>query len=276
MKIDSHQHFWRYNDKEFSWINENMGILKRDFLPADLLPVLHNAGFEGTLAVQARQNVAETEWLLKLADENDFIKGVVGWVELCSKNAGDQFEKYSDHPKLVGVRHVIHDETDDFFILRNDFAKSISLLSRYNLSYDILIFAHHLPQTIEFVRQFPNQVFVLDHIAKPEIKFRKISPWRENINTLSRFENVYCKLSGIVTEADWYAWTPEDIVPYLDTLVKAFGTKRLMIGSDWPVCLLAGDYKKVMSLITDYFSRFTEKEKADIYGLNAKRAYCLS
>ncbi len=275
MKIDSHHHFWKYNEKEYSWIDGRMDILKTDYLPQNLSPLIKDAGFEGTIAIQARQSLEETEWLLNLSEENSFIKGIVGWVDLCSDKLEEQLEKYSSHKKFIGVRHVIQDEEDDNFMLRNDFIRGIGLLKKYNLTYDILIFARHLPQTIEFVRQFPDQTFILDHIAKPEIKAKKISPWKENMQQLASMQNVYCKLSGMVTETDWYAWTPDDIKPYLDEVVDAFGSGRLMIGSDWPVCLLAGEYQKVIQLVENYFSDYSENEKADIFGNTATRVYHL-
>ncbi len=275
MKIDSHHHFWKYDEKEYSWIDGRMDILKTDYLPQNLSPLIKDAGFEGTIAIQARQSLEETEWLLNLSEENSFIKGIVGWVDLCSDKLEEQLEKYSSHKKFIGVRHVIQDEEDDNFMLRNDFIRGIGLLKKYNLTYDILIFARHLPQTIEFVRQFPDQTFILDHIAKPEIKAKKISPWKENMQQLASMQNVYCKLSGMVTETDWYAWTPDDIKPYLDEVVDAFGSGRLMIGSDWPVCLLAGEYQKVIQLVENYFSDYSENEKADIFGNTATRVYHL-
>ena len=275
LTIDSHQHFWKFNNEEFSWIDDQMKILKKNFLPQDLFPIIQENNVDGTITVQARQSLEETEWILQLSDENSFIKGVVGWVDLRSKELEKQLERYTQHKKLAGVRHVIQSEPDDKFLLRDDFINGIKSLKKYNLSYDILIYAKHLPQTIEFVNKFPNQIFILDHIAKPDIKNRIIIPWKKNIERLGRFENVYCKLSGMITEADWHSWKPDDLLPYIDVIVKSFGTERLMIGSDWPVCQVAGDYKKVISVVTDYFSKFSEIEKENIFGMNAIKAYGL-
>ena len=275
MKIDSHQHFWKYNPDEYAWITDDMGILRQDFLPEDLKPLLSRAGIHGSVAVQARQSLDETRWLLNLAGENEFIKGVVGWVDLCSENLEDQLMEFLPNPKFVGVRHIIQDEPDKFFILRKEFIRGVGLLQRFDLAYDILVFARHLPQTIEFVRKYPDQVFVLDHIAKPEIRLRKTSPWKEEVMKLAAFQNVYCKVSGMITEADWLRWKKTDFRPYLDTLTDAFGTNRLMIGSDWPVCQLAGSYTDVLEIAVNYFAGFSRYEKKALFGRNAEKAYQL-
>ncbi|MBN2611144.1 MAG: amidohydrolase family protein [Bacteroidales bacterium] len=271
--IDAHQHFWKYNKREYPWINDQMEILKKNYLPGHLSSLMTEEKIIGSVAVQARQSIEETEWLLQLADEYEFVKGVVGWVDLCSKNLTDQLDKYASNQKLVGVRHVIHDEPDDFYILRNDFNRGIEELKKYNLTYDILIFEHHLPQTIEFVKKHPNQIFIVDHIAKPKIRQGNLHPWKTNIEKLAGFQNVFCKLSGIITEADWKNWNDETIKPYLDVVVDAFGTNRVMIGSDWPVCLVAGSYKQVIELTTDYFTKFSENEKGAVFGNNALNIY---
>ncbi|MFO7656123.1 MAG: amidohydrolase family protein [Bacteroidales bacterium] len=275
MIIDAHQHFWKYIPKEYQWIDNKMNILKKDYLPDHLEPLLKETDIDGSITVQARQSLEETEWLLQLAKGNKIIKGVVGWVDLCSDKLGDQLGRFSSDQKLVGVRHVIHDEPDDFFILKNDFNRGIRQLEEYNLTYDILIFEHHLPQTIEFVRKHPSQVFVVDHIAKPKIRQGNLQPWKTNIEKLAESENVFCKLSGMVTEADWQNWNPEMIKPYLDVVLHAFGTNRLMLGSDWPVCLVAGGYNKIIELVTNYFSAFSASEKASVFGANALKAYHL-
>lgn len=274
MKIDSHQHYWHFNTADYGWMGENMSVIKRDFLPADLLPELKSIGFDGSVAVQARQSLEETNWLLQLADEHPHIKGVVGWVDLQSEQAEAQIAAFAKHPKAVGVRHVIHDEEDIDFILRPAFIRGIKLLEKYNLAYDILIFPKHLINTIEFVKQFSEQqIFVVDHIAKPLIKDGIVSPWREEIAALAKFPNVYCKVSGMVTEADWNTWKPENIRPYLDIVFEAFGPERILIGSDWPVCLVAGKYSEVMQVVIDNISTFPEKEQALILGGNAAKAY---
>lgn len=274
MKIDSHQHYWHFNLKDYSWMGDNMSVIKRDFLPSDLLPELESINFDGSVAVQARQNLEETQWLLKLADDFPHIKGVVGWLDLQSETVETDIQEFATHPKAVGVRHVIHDEEDDNFMLCPEFIRGIKLLEKYNLAYDILIFPKHLQNTIKFVREFSeNQTFIIDHIAKPFIKDGIHSPWKEEITELAKFPNVFCKLSGMVTEADWENWNPEHLKPYLDVVLKAFGTDRVMIGSDWPVCLVAGKYEKVMGVVMDYISKFSETEKAKILGGNAVKAY---
>jgi L-fuconolactonase len=274
MKIDSHQHYWHFNTADYGWMGENMSVIKRDFLPADLLPELKSIDFDGSVAVQARQSLQETEWLLQLSDAYPHIKGVVGWLDLQSERAEEQIAAFARHPKAVGVRHVIHDEEDIDFMLRPAFIRGVKLLEKYNLAYDILIFPKHLTNTIEFVKQFSDkQTFVVDHIAKPLIKDGIVSPWKEDIAALATFPNVYCKLSGMVTEADWNTWTPENIHPYLDVVMEAFGPERILIGSDWPVCLVAGKYSEVMQVVIDYISTFSEKEQALMLGENAVKAY---
>lgn len=274
MKIDSHQHYWHFNTADYGWMGEDMSVIKRDFLPADLLPELKSIDFDGSVAVQARQSLEETNWLLQLADEHPHIKGVVGWLDLQSEQAEEQIAAFAKHPKAVGVRHVIHDEEDIDFMLRPAFIRGVQLLEKYDMAYDILIFPKHLTNTIEFVKQFSEkQTFVVDHIAKPLIKDGIVSPWKEDIAALAKFPNVYCKVSGMVTEADWNTWTPENIRPYLDVVMEAFGPERILIGSDWPVCLVAGKYSEVMQVVIDYISTFTEKEQALMLGENAAKAY---
>jgi len=274
MKIDSHQHYWHFNTADYGWMGENMSVIKRDFLPTDLLPELKSIDFDGSVAVQARQSLEETNWLLQLADEHPHIKGVVGWLDLQSEQVEAQIAAFAKHPKAVGVRHVIHDEEDIDFMLRPAFIRGVQQLEKYDLAYDILIFPTHLANTIEFVKQFSDkQIFVVDHIAKPLIKDGIVSPWKEDIAALAKFPNVYCKLSGMITEADWNTWKPENIRPYLDVIMEAFGPERILIGSDWPVCLVAGKYSEVMQVVIDYISTFTEKEQALMLGENAAKAY---
>ncbi|MBN2012228.1 amidohydrolase family protein [candidate division KSB1 bacterium] len=275
MKIDSHQHFWIYNQDEYDWISNDMEILQKNYVPDQLQAELASIGFDGSIVVQARQSLEETQWLLNLAEHNNFIKGVVGWVDLCSPGVEEQLIQFSEHPKLVGVRHVIHDEVDNDFMLRKEFLNGIGLLSKFGLTYDILVFPRHLPNTIQFVRQFPEQVFVLDHLAKPFIKDKKLPPWQEDIEKLARFKNVYCKLSGMVTEADVKNWKPTDLIPYLDIVFAAFGSNRLMIGSDWPVCRLAGTYKQIMEVVLDYITKMPDQDRKKILGINAVEAYKL-
>ena len=231
MIIDAHQHFWHYNVKEYPWIDDRMKVLQRDFLPADLEKELGKLNIEGTIAVQARQCLEETRWLLKLSEEHDFIKGIVGWVDLCSADLTFQLEEFAQHPKFVGVRHVVHDERDERFMARRDFQQGIGMLAEYNLTYDLLIFPKHLALAAELVSLFPDQVFVLDHIAKPNIKDGIHAPWDKGIMKLAQNSNVYCKLSGMVTEGNWNDWKPNDFTYYLDMVFEAFGPDAVEHGS---------------------------------------------
>ena len=275
MRIDAHQHFWRYRPETHPWISEAMPQLKRDFLPADLQPLLNAAGFDGCVAVQAQQNVAETEWLLQLAAEHPFIRGVVGWVDLCAPHVADALRRSAAHPRLRGVRHVAQDEPDDRFLVRPDFLRGIAALAPLGLTYDILVYARQLPAAIELVQRFPQQRFVLDHIGKPEMRNRQLDTWRADITALAAQPNVSCKLSGMVTEGDWQQWKPADFTAYLDVVLGRFGVQRLLIGSDWPVCTLAGSYGEVMALVTDYIGFLSPSERAAILGGNAVRFYGL-
>jgi L-fuconolactonase len=275
MRIDSHQHFWRYSPTEHAWMTDAMNVIQRDFLPEDLRPLLAPAGFDGCVAVQARQSLEETRWLLELTESNDFVRGVVGWVDLCSPGLPEQLEELARHPRMVGVRHVLQDEPDDEFMLRAAFRRGIGLLREFGLTYDLLLYPKHLPVAARLVEEFPHQRFVLDHIAKPAIAGGVISPWREDLQRLARFPNVFCKLSGMVTETRWHAWKPEDFYPYLDVSLAAFGTGRVMIGSDWPVCILSGGYLSTMQIVIDYVRQFSEPEQAAILGETCARFYGL-
>lgn len=275
LRIDAHQHFWRYQPETHAWISDAMAPLKRDFLPADLEPLLAAMRFDGCVAVQAQQDVAETEWLLQLADQHAFVRGVVGWVNLCATNVIDVLQPLAAHPRLRGVRHVVQDETDDRFMLRPEFMRGIAGLAQFRLTYDILIYPRQLPAAVDLVSRFPQQRFVLDHIAKPEIRDRRFGPWKSGIAALAAQPNVSCKLSGIVTEADWHAWKPSDFTEYLDVVLDRFGPYRLMIGSDWPVCTLAGTYADVVGVVSDYISFLSPSERDAILGGNAVRFYGL-
>jgi L-fuconolactonase len=275
MRIDAHQHFWRYDQAEYGWIDDTISVRRRDFLPPDLQPELKRSGFDGTIAVQARQTLAETKWLLELAAASSFILGVVGWVDLQSPDVVSHLAELSKNPKLVGIRHVVQSEPDDRFLLRPRFLRGISILEKFGLAYDILIYRRHLPATIEFVQRFPRQRFVLDHLAKPLIQSGKLQPWASGIRKLAEFPNVYCKLSGLVTEANWNAWKPEHIKPYLDVALGSFGSERLMIGSDWPVCTLAASYSEAMDLVTEYFSCYSDNIRNAVLGGNAAKFWNL-
>ena len=276
MRLDSHQHFWTYRPDHQVWMTDEMQVLRRDYLPGELQPLLQSIQFDGTIAVQARQMVGETAWLLELADVHDFIKGVVGWVDLQSPELRSQLETYSGHPKLVGVRHVVHDEPDDKFMLRPEFRRGIAQLREFGLTYDLLLFPKHLPVAVRLVAEFPDQPFVLDHIAKPTVREGRMSPWREDLQRLAQFPNVWCKLSGLVTEATWQQWQPEDFHRYLDIVVAAFGPGRLMIGSDWPVCTLSGTYGDTMKIVTDYIRKLPTEIREGILGGNCARFYGLN
>jgi L-fuconolactonase len=275
MHIDAHQHFWLYDAKEYGWIDESMAELQRDFLPKDLKPELERNGFQGCVAVQARQTLEETRWLLELAEQNDFLLGVVGWVDLRSPSLRLQLEELARKPKLVGVRHIVQSEPDDRFLLQPDFVRGIGMLEEFNLAYDILIYTKHLPVAAEFVAKFPRQRFVLDHLAKPPIKSGALEPWAKGIRELAEFPNVYCKASGMVTEADWKKWKPADMKPYLDVAFECFGPQRMMIGSDWPVCEAATPYSRVLDIVEDYIRSFSAEEKNAVLGGNAAKFWRL-
>jgi L-fucono-1,5-lactonase len=275
MPVDAHQHFWLYDRHEYGWIDESMAALRRDFLPADLKPELERSGFQGCVAVQARQTLEETRWLLELAERNPFILGVVGWVDLRSPGVGFELQALARESKLVGVRHVVQSEPDDRFLLQPEFLCGISILEEFDLAYDILIYAKHLAVAAEFVARFPRQRFVLDHLAKPPIKSGAVDAWERGIRKLSAFENLFCKVSGLVTEADWQAWKPEDVRPYLDVAFECFGPSRLMIGSDWPVCTVAASYSRVMDVVKDYLGKYSGEEREAVLGGNAARFWRL-
>lgn len=273
MRLDAHQHFWQYNPAEHVWMTARMAALKRNFLPAHLEPLLTASGFDGTIAVQARQNLEETRWLLELAERNQFIKGVVGWVDLRSPALRVQLQQFSAHPKLAGVRHVVHDEPDEEFLLRPEFRRGIAQLREFDLTYDLLLYPKHLKIACQFVAEFPQQTFVLDHIAKPEIAQARTAPWETHLRELAQFPNVFCKLSGMVTEARWGQGRAQDFHPYLDTVVDAFGLQRLMIGSDWPVCTLSAAYPATMGIVIDYLQQFSAADRAAVLGDNCARIY---
>lgn len=276
MIIDAHHHLWNFNKAEYAWMDDSMSILKQDYQPADLEKQLTGSDVVGTVAVQARQNLEETRWLLETASRHPFIKGVVGWVDLCSEQLSNQLDAFSSNPLLVGVRHIIHDEPDDDFMLRPAFIKGMEKLVQHNLAYDLLLFPKHLRKAFELVALFPDQRFVLDHLSKPFIKAGILDPWREEITALASEPNVWCKISGMVTEADHEHWKYKDFLPYLDTVVEAFGTDRIMIGSDWPVCRLAGEYQQIMDIPVRYFNDLDSADKEKIFSLNCMECYELT
>jgi L-fuconolactonase len=278
--IDAHQHFWRYSPAEYPWIGVGMERIARDFLVADLEAVARPEGIGGSVAVQARQSLAETRWLLELAAAQPFIRGVVGWVDLRSGEVGEQLAALLDRPnavvgKLVGVRHVVQDEPDPRFLLGEAFVGGLRQLAPFGLTYDLLLYPPQLPAAVELAGLLPTQPFVLDHLAKPRVKTGEIADWRRDIESLARHQNVSCKVSGLVTEAAWQAWKPTDFRPYLDVVLTAFGPERLMIGSDWPVCLVAASYAEVARIARDFFSGLSPAEQAEIAGGTARRIYGL-
>ncbi len=275
MKIDSHQHFWKYDPARDTWITEEMSILKRDFLPEDLAHEYQANGIDASIAVQANQSENETLFLLDLANRNSKIAGVVGWVDLCSSKAAERLAFFSQFEKLRGFRHIAQAEPDERFLVRDDFVRGIAGLREFGFTYDILIYPKQLPAALELVARLPEQRFIIDHLAKPEIKTRGAASWATHMRNIAQSPNVYCKLSGLVTEADWHHWKREDFKPYLDVVFDAFGPQRLMFGSDWPVCLLAGSYQRVKQVIEDYLNGHSEDEKEKIFGDNAVGFYGL-
>jgi L-fuconolactonase len=275
MIVDSHHHFWRYNPIDYGWIDDGMAKIRRDFLPADLHQDMVAAGVDAVLSVQARQSVEETRWLLDLAAANGFITGVVGWVPLASPSLPATLEEFAAYPKLVGVRHVLQDEPDPAYMLREDFQAGIRALRDFNLSYDILVFERHLPQTIEFVDRHPAQPFVVDHMAKPRMKQREIEPWSRRMRELAKRPNVSCKISGLTTEVGRANWNIADLRPYVDVVLESFGPNRVLFGSDWPVCLVACDYPRWMATVQELIADLSPTERSAILGGNAHRVYRL-
>jgi L-fuconolactonase len=273
LQIDAHQHFWKYDPINYAWIDDNMTAIRQDFMPENLKPILKASGFDGCITVQSEQTERENEFQLANAEKHSFIKGVVGWVDLQSEFVEDRLAYYQDFDKLKGFRHVLQGEKHREFMLRPAFLRGVNLLKRYGYTYDILIFTDQLKATAVFLALCPGQPFVIDHLAKPDIKHKEIKVWEHEIKRVAQFENVFCKVSGMVTEADWAKWRPTDFYPYLDVLVDAFGMDRLMFGSDWPVCNVAANYGQVVDVVKDYFSSFSKNEQAAFFGGNATKFY---
>ena len=272
MRLDAHQHFWEYDAQRDSWIDDSMSVLKSDYLPEQIEPLLKEKELEGCIAVQANQSEKETEFLLALAEAYSFIKAVVGWVDLCSENIEKRLEYYAQNPFLKGIRHIVQAEPENF-VLKPEFQRGIGFLSQFNLVYDLLVYPSQLESGIELVSQFPDQKFVLDHCAKPQIKIQEIKKWTRDIRHIAEEENVFCKVSGLVTEADFKNWKPSDFLPYLEVVFDAFGEDRVLYGSDWPVCLLAASYEKVYQLIDDYTIEHSADARRKFFGDNAARIY---
>ncbi|AEI51634.1 amidohydrolase family protein [Runella slithyformis] len=277
MTIDSHQHFWIYDAERDAWINDQMTRIRQNFLPEDLFPILQTNGVDGCVAVQADQSEAETLFLLALAEKySGFVKGVVGWVDLRAANLYEKLEYYSQYELLKGFRHVAQAEPDDF-LSRPEVIKGIRQLTAFDFTYDILIYPTQLKAALHLVRELPQVDFVVDHLAKPYIKDQKINTWSNYMRQLAAQPHVLCKVSGMVTEADWQHWTQKDFYPYLDVLFESFGPERLMFGSDWPVCLVAAEYEQVIGLVRDYMTNvgFSASDRAKVFGENATRFYRL-
>tara|TARA_R110000796_G_scaffold67449_5_gene154839 strand:+ start:96600 stop:97427 length:828 start_codon:yes stop_codon:yes gene_type:complete len=275
MIIDSHQHFWQYDPLRHSWIADDMATIRKNFMPSDIKMVYSDNAIDGCVAVQVDQTLEETDFLLKLSNENDFIKGVVGWVDLRDAAIEMQLEAYIDKKKLKGFRHIVQGEADPNFLLRPNFLTGISLLEKFNYTYDILVYPYQLGAVLEFVKQFPNQKFVINHIGKPYIKDGFYDGWAVLMKEIAKYENVVCKFSGMITEADYKFWTPNQIHPYMDLILNTFGAKRILFGSNWPVCLVAGSYSKVKSLSINFISKLSVDEQRQIMGANAIRFYNL-
>jgi len=272
--IDAHHHLWKHNDRDYDWLNnEALRGLRRDFLVNDLVEATKSTDVSGAIAVQVRQSIIETDWLLDVAAHHSLVRGVVGWVPLCSPDVIPILERLALEPKMKGVRHILQDEPDEFFMLRDEFNRGVGRLKDFGMVYDILIFERHLPQTIEFVDRHPDQVFVLDHIAKPRIKDGLISPWAERIRELAKRENVFCKISGMATEAVWSTWDAQQLRPYFDVVLEAFGPKRLMFGSDWPVLTLAGDYATWVAAFQSFITDLSPDEQERISSGTARHVY---
>ncbi|MBC7889457.1 MAG: amidohydrolase family protein [Ferruginibacter sp.] len=274
-RIDAHQHFWQFDPVRDSWINEEMAEIQRDFLPPDLQPLLQQNNLDGCVVVQSDQSEKENEFQLSNAGSFDFIKGIVGWVDLQSEGVHERLAYYHQFKKMKGFRHVLQGEADRALMLKPAFINGISKLQKFGFTYDILIFPDQLKYAGELAAAFPDQKFVIDHIAKPNIKDQKVAEWKKDIQALAAHENLYCKISGMVTEADWKNWTKEDFTPYMDTIVETFGTNRILFGSDWPVCLVAASYQQMLEIVTGYFSSFTDNERTKFFGLNAIQFYNL-
>jgi L-fuconolactonase len=276
MRIDAHQHFWKFEPVRDSWITDDMSIIQKDFLPKDFQTVLKKNDFDGSVVVQSDQSEHENGFQLKNSQENDFVKGVIGWVDLQAKDIEEQLAYFSSFKKIKGFRHVLQGETDRSLMLKPEFMNGISKLEKFDFTYDILVYVDQLKYIPEFVGAFMTQKFVIDHLAKPRIKDREIREWKEEIQKIARFENVYCKISGMVTEADWTNWKQDDFIPYIDVVIEAFGPDRIMYGSDWPVCLVAASYEQVLGIVQEYFSSFSEAEQELFFGGNAVKFYSLT
>ena len=277
MKIDAHQHFWQHSlPFDYSWQDaEPLAQIRRDYLPEDLAPLIREVGMERTVFVQTQHNVEENRWVLGLAEQHDFIAGVVGWIDLASEACEDQLLEFKDHPKFVGIRHITQDEPDDDFIIRPDVRRGLGVLQKHGVPFDLLFFVKHLKHAATLAREFPDLPMVVDHLAKPRIKDAALDDWIDNFRAAAQFPNVFCKLSGMVTEADWQNWQPADLKPYVETALECFGPQRCMYGSDWPVCELAGSYQQVHAALVETLGPLGESELDAIFGGTVTNFYGL-
>jgi L-fuconolactonase len=275
MIVDSHQHFWKYQPANHAWINEDMSAIRRDFLPADLKPIYDQNAIDGCVAVQVDQTEGDNEFFVELAQQNSFIKGIVGWVDFRASNIAERLSYYATVPLIKGFRHIVQGEADKNFLLGDDFCRGISRLQHHSFTYDILVYAHQLGQVAEFVMKFPNQPFIIDHLAKPAIRDGSITEWAAQMKRIAKQQNVYCKMSGMVTEADWKKWSYSDLEPYMQTVMDAFSPHRLVYGSDWPVCLVAASYEKQLGVVKQFIGKLSASEQSAIMGENAVRFYHL-
>ena len=273
MRIDAHQHFWQYDPVKHSWINDEMSVIRKDFGPAELYPILQELNIDGTVAVQADETDAETAYLLKLAAENDFIKAVVGWIDLKTEGLDQRLEDYKGKSKLVGFRAIMQGQPDELYLKNEQFNKNVQLLAKHGYTYDLLVFHHQLPSLVRFTDKLPDNKLILDHIAKPDIKNKNIKDWKEQIKILAGHPNIYCKLSGIITEADYKRWSYDDVIPYIETAAEYFGVDRICFGTDWPVCLVAGSYRQVYEIIEKFSLQLDQQDREKLFGLNTAIFY---
>ena len=273
MRIDAHQHFWKYAPTTHGWINDEMAVIRRDFLPNDLETILSKHHIDGTIAVQADESIQETEFLLSLSDKHDFIKAVVGWIDLRSHQAIDQMMQFKQYKKLAGFRCIMQGQSDEAYFNNEIFKKNLALLKDFDYTYDLLVYHHQLTSLLKFIEEIPENRLMLDHIGKPDIKEKNYSKWKENIFELAVHPGIYCKLSGMITEANYSTWTYDDLVPYMDAVGEAFGIDRICFGSDWPVCLVAGDYDKMIGVVEKWASQLNQHDYNQLFGLNTSKFY---
>jgi L-fuconolactonase len=275
MKVDAHQHFWQRDRFYYPWLSKDLTTLQRDFGPEELHPLLQKNAIDVALVVQTLSSLEETYWFLQLSEENSFIAGVIGWADLSDPLIGEQLAEFQSSGNLVGIRHRVHDEPDENWLLRDDILFGLQTLADHSLPYDLLIQPSHLPLCVELAKTLPNLSLVVDHIAKPEITQKHWEPWAEGITQLAALPNVSCKISGMITETNWDTWTPEDLQPYVEHVFNSFGSDRVLFGSDWPVCLLAGSYDRVVETVTALTDQMNDHALAGFWGENAARIYNL-